>query len=164
MPRRTGFKEGTYYARNRARILAALRHKRGKAEAGVLWKQLQKQPWYESLKKAKRRAAKRGLKFDLTPEWARARWTGRCEITGIAFEKNKGGSAGVFSPSLDRIDNTRGYTQDNCRYVIHAVNVLKFTGTDEQMIMVAQAIVRNAAPVGVRYCAKRKGLTSQQGR
>ena len=71
---------------------------------------------------AKRRAAKRGLEFTLTKEWALETYTGHCAITGIKFldyrDRNGGGP---YSPSIDRIDNTKGYTESNCRWGARAL-------------------------------------------
>lgn len=49
---------------------------------------------------------------------------GRCALTGLAFDLEKGGWARrPYAPSLDRIDSSKGYTFDNCRIVCVAVNV-----------------------------------------
>ena len=43
-----------------------------------------------------------------------------CEITGYPF--NLDGGRTFDSPSLDRIDSTKGYTIDNVRVVLHCIN------------------------------------------
>lgn len=92
---------------------------------------------------AQSRAKREGLDFDLTREWAESRWTGSCELTGIEFVKGGGTgrrSAGPFSPSLDKIDPAKGYVQDNCRFILWAIN--RFKGRDEDAVMfqIAKAI------------------------
>lgn len=94
------------------------------------------------VQEARLRAEKRDLAFNLTREWVESSWTGRCAITGKKF--TVGGKRGVFSVSLDRKDNARGYTQDNCRWVLWAVNLLKHTGTDAEMFEIAKLIARSA--------------------
>jgi len=92
---------------------------------------------------AEARAKKEGLNFDLTREWAESRWTGACELTGIQFVKRSGtgrGSAGPFSPSLDKIDPAKGYVQDNCRFILWAVNRFKGKDADAVMFQIAKAI------------------------
>ncbi len=84
----------------------------------------------------------RNLPFTLTDEWARARWTGKCELTGIPFVV-EGKHGKFFSPSLDRIDPKLGYVDGNCRFILFAVNTLKGVGTDEDMMLVARGLVAN---------------------
>lgn len=50
---------------------------------------------------------------------------GRCELTGIAFslERAPGTFRRPLAPSLDRIDNARPYSADNCRLICLCVNV-----------------------------------------
>jgi hypothetical protein len=100
-------------------------------------------PWKRLVIAAKNRAEKRKLSYDLTFEWAENRWTGFCEISGIPFQPRYGASHGIFSPSIDRIEPSKGYTQDNARFVLMGVNGLKVDGTDAEMYFVAEAITRN---------------------
>ena len=107
-----------------------------------------KTPWMLSFRGARHRSLKKGWSFDLTYEWCVANWTGKCAVTDVPFQFGVG-KLHPYSPSLDRNDNSKGYTQDNCRFVLHAVNNFKGTGTDEDMLVIAQAIVnsrQNAAP------------------
>jgi hypothetical protein len=105
----------------------------------------ERQPWSALLKSARERAKTKGLPFSLTDGWARSRWTGRCEITDIPFSLIFGDRPGprFFSASIDQIVPKAGYTPENCRFVLWAVNALKHDGTDEDMIMVARAIIGN---------------------
>jgi hypothetical protein len=105
-----------------------------------------KAPYYMIIKGAQWRARKKGLDHDLTVEWARSKWTGKCELTGIDFhiEYGSSGKGGKpRSPSLDRVDNTKGYTQGNCRFILQAVNMLKGTGTEDEMDEIVDALYRN---------------------
>lgn len=92
------------------------------------------------LRAARMRAAKQGVPFDLTIEWMRSRYTGACELTGLAFVQTVGG-IGTRSPSLDRIRGGEGYTQGNCRFILSALNGFKGSGTDEEMLAIAVALV-----------------------
>ena len=100
----------------------------------------QRYPWKPALSNAANRAGKKKLAFDLTKEWCEKRWTGNCELTGSPFVF---GSQRYFpfSPSIDRIRSDLGYTQDNCRFVLFAINSFKGTGTDEQMLEIAKALI-----------------------
>ena len=102
----------------------------------------ERQPWVALLKAAERRAKKRGIVFSLTREWAKSRWTGRCEMSGIAFDMSMPGTPGgrPFSPSIDRRDAALGYTKDNCQFVLWAINTMKSGGDNELVFKVAKAI------------------------
>jgi hypothetical protein len=90
----------------------------------------------------KNRAAKKGLPFEITREWIHERLIkGICEATGIPFILDE--ETGVWSPSIDRIDPAKGYTPDNCRLVIMAFNGAKHTGTDADVLRLAEAVLAN---------------------
>ena len=93
------------------------------------------------LRSARSRSVKFGRDYDLTIEWARERWTGRCELTGMAFDWSRG-TIHAFSPSLDRIDSARGYTQDNCRFILQAINAFKGAERDETVFAIARAMLK----------------------
>lgn len=77
------------------------------------------------LRGAKGRARERKLEFDLDLDFLKELWInqdGKCLLTRIPFilkdAKNRS-----FSPSIDKIDCTRGYTKDNIRLVIFCINL-----------------------------------------
>ncbi len=92
------------------------------------------------LRGAKSRAVKYGRDYDLTLDWARARWTGKCELTVIEFDWSRG-TIHALSPSLDRIDSSIGYTQENCRFILQAINAFKGAESDEMMFTIARAML-----------------------
>lgn len=101
------------------------------------------QPWKGPLVAAKVRARAKNLPFDLTEEWAKNRWTGKCELSGIKFKVGEQGNGPrYFVASIDRIRPAEGYTQSNSRFILWAVNAFKYTGTDSDVFMVAEAIMR----------------------
>jgi len=80
------------------------------------------------LRYAKRRALKNGLPMDLNLDWVYERVIkGRCEYTVCRFDFNKAehSYSNPMTPSIDRIDSSKGYTKDNCQVVIWAYNLLK---------------------------------------
>ncbi len=119
------------------------REQRASVVAAKFQKQRLETPWRSLLASRQTHAKQKGLPFDLTEEWAIARWTGECEVTGIPFLLGQRGTGPKpYSPSIDKIDPCLGYIQSNCRFVIHAVNALKGTLTDAEMIEIARAIIR----------------------
>ena len=74
--------------------------------------------------KAKKRSQEYGIQFDISREFiSKLLKPKRCSVTNIPIicELSCGGK-NPFRPSLDRIDNSRGYTEDNTRVVCVAVN------------------------------------------
>lgn len=132
------------YLRNKAAHTERVRAYREKnpSDKNAQYKRAkQKRPWLRALENARHRSLKKGFAFDLTREWCEQNWTGHCIVSGLPF------SFGTqlhfpFSPSIDRIRSDLGYTQNNCRFVLFAVNSFKGTGTDEDIIKIAQAIVK----------------------
>lgn len=72
---------------------------------------------------AKGRASKNNLHFDLNIDFLKEKWTGRCELSGIEFAKDIISKRNPFRPSLDRIDNNKGYTKDNVRIILWGLNL-----------------------------------------
>lgn len=89
-------------------------------------------PWRPLLYAARTRAKKKGLAFNLTNEWASSTWTGRCALTGLPFDPPSSMQS-PMSPSIDRIDATKGYVIDNCRFILWGMNALKGRGSDEDV-------------------------------
>lgn len=78
------------------------------------------------LQAALARANKCSLPFDLTLEWVAERiLAGRCEVTEIPFDfsKSKHTRRNPFAPSVDQIVAGTGYTKQNCRVVLVALNL-----------------------------------------
>jgi hypothetical protein len=95
---------------------------------------------------AKARAEEKGLPFDLTPEWVAERVrAGACEATGLPFDFANGGGVGhkrAFGPSLDRTDNTRGYTKDNVKVVCWIYNAAKGVSDHATVVRFAEALCK----------------------
>lgn len=102
-----------------------------------------RQPWSSIFTGVRHRALAKNIPFDLTREWCEARWTGHCELTGIKFALNTTKRDG-FAPSIDKINPNKGYVQSNCRFVLWAFNLFKFTGTDETMYALARVLIATA--------------------
>lgn len=89
---------------------------------------------------AKIRAKKKGLEFDLNPK--DVIWPTHCPILGIKLEHNRGTSKDN-SYTIDRIDNTRGYTIDNIQIISRLANQIKNSATPEQVYTVGNYMMEN---------------------
>lgn len=100
-------------------------------------------PWKYMLRTCKQRSKLKGLDFNLDWDWAKDRWTGRCELSNIEFIISSNQGPTPFGPSVDRIDNSKGYTKDNCRFILLALNSMKGQGTDQDMFIIAEALINH---------------------
>lgn len=87
------------------------------------------------LKGSKRRAKEKGLEHNLTKEWLLENLPEKCPVFNIELVF---GGERYNSPSLDRVDNHKGYTIDNVRIISNKANTLKSNATIEEL----EAIVR----------------------
>lgn len=83
--------------------------------------------WRVLMSNTKRRAKRRGIEYALTEEdWTklRERANGHCELTGIPFDWTRYSKKDIrpMAASCDRIDSSKGYTFENVRLVLFAVN------------------------------------------
>lgn len=103
--------------------------------------------WYDSLEgrsarllnKARARAKQRGIICTLTHKWILERLEqGKCSVTGLPFKL--GTKRGPWTPSIDRIDLTDGYTLENSQVVVWLYNAAKGDCTHEDVLVLAQAL------------------------
>jgi hypothetical protein len=146
--------EHTEYHLEKSKRIRLKTHAAWKARGRMTWAEMKaqrgtlsrfakaRQPWTTIFTGVRHRALAKNIPFDLTREWCIARWTGRCELTGIEFALNTK-KRDSFAPSIDKIDPDKGYVQSNCRFILWAVNAFKFTGTDETMYSIARTLITN---------------------
>ena len=83
---------------------------------------------------AQARATLKSMDFDLTRDWMLEQFNnqdGRCAYSNVPMDvKNKG----PLSASLDRIDSTKGYTQENCQLVTTFIQRCKYNYSEEEFI------------------------------
>ena len=92
---------------------------------------------------AKDRANKKGLEFNI--EHADIIIPSMCPVLEIPiFCKRLGTVKGpcINSPSLDRIDNSKGYVKGNIQVISHLANTMKASATREQLIKFARWILK----------------------
>jgi predicted nucleic acid-binding Zn-ribbon protein len=89
-------------------------------------------PEWKMHQRAKQRAKDSGREFNLKVEDIVI--PDVCPILGIPLNMNSGKSGAYRnSPSLDRIDNSRGYTKDNIQVVSQLANAMKCHATNEEL-------------------------------
>ena len=92
---------------------------------------------------AKRRAKKKGLEFNIDKLDIDIPII--CPILGIPIVKTytKGKNTGPTSnsPSLDRIDNSKGYIKGNVRVISHKANTMKHNATSMELIRFAEWVL-----------------------
>ncbi len=97
------------------------------------------------LNNARARAKRKHLPCDLDYQFLANKLTaGYCEVTGLPFviksHNGKGHRTNSFSPSVDRIDNTKGYTKDNVRMVVWIYNRAKGAFPINDLLVMLQAL------------------------
>jgi hypothetical protein len=97
------------------------------------------------LDNARLRAERLGLPFDLSRDWIAERLGGKCALTGRSFDLSRpsdGVRANPGAPSLDRKENSKGYTKDNVRLVTVHANVARNEFSDTDLLTLAHDIIR----------------------
>ena len=97
------------------------------------------------LKAAKSRAAKNGVKFDLTEEWYEEQLQKSCAATGLPFDTTT--VRGPWVPHIDRIVAGGDYTMENCRLVCGCFNYARQNWGDEAVLIMAVALVARSKDV-----------------
>jgi len=90
---------------------------------------------------SKARAKRKNLYHDLTIEHIEAIWPedDRCPVFGIRLAKGDG-RATDNSPSLDRIDNTKGYEVGNVAVISFRANTIKNSSSVEELMAIINYI------------------------
>jgi hypothetical protein len=73
---------------------------------------------------------KRGIAFDLTPDYLKSIFTDSCPVFGRQFEEGK---KSHYSATLDRVDPSKGYVQGNVCYISHRANRIKYDASIEEL-------------------------------
>ena len=99
-------------------------------------------------------AESRGIPFNLSKEWILEKLlNGRCEVTGIPFVLkaeedqytivSKNQNRNPWSPSVDRIDSSKGYSEDNCKMVCTMYNTCKGSFSNKAVEMFCRGFLSN---------------------
>jgi len=94
---------------------------------------------------AKIRATAKSMEFELSAVWCREalkKQAFKCAVTNIDFDHkpSKRTNLNPYSPSLDRINTKIGYTKENTRIVLYAVNVMLMDWGVEAVAPIARVL------------------------
>lgn len=89
-----------------------------------------------------RRSRDKGIEYNLTVKFLEnlfLKQEGKCALTGELLTVPQK-ARDVFTISLDRIDSSKGYTEDNVQWVHKDVNILKMDNSDEELVYWAEKL------------------------
>ena len=95
----------------------------------------------------KGRAKRKNLEFNLDKDWVVEHLSDlKCEATGLplSLEKDDRYSASPFRPSIDKIDNTKGYKKDNCQITSVIYNKTKADSLPSDVLLMAQSLLEKS--------------------
>ena len=126
-----------YYANNKEHIKQKSSENFKKRKA--------RSPWRELWRHARTRAAQYSFEFNLTHEYLESIWPDACPVLGIPLYPNTGGKAHDNSPSLDRIDSSKGYVIGNVAIISYRANVIKNSGSADEHRLIAEWMDKTTA-------------------
>ena len=95
---------------------------------------------------ARRRAKAKNIPFDIDIEYVRSLVVSHCPVYGMPLDwstyRGNKQTAIANSPSLDRIDPTKGYVKGNVWIVSHKANTFKSYATHEELKILVEAVGR----------------------
>lgn len=109
-----------------------------KKEYSSKWyfKRKQNRPENYLFKQAKHRAKDSNLEFSISEEDIKI--PDYCPYLGVKLEVRSKHNA----PSLDRIDNTKGYIKDNIQVISYQANLMKNSASIDDLLRFAKGIMR----------------------
>ena len=115
---------------------------------------------------ARFRAKERGLPFDLDVAWVLERLeVGVCQLSAEPFDMTA--TRSMSTPSLDKIDATKGYTKDNTRLILFGLNAALGTWGEKRLFEAVAAAVtlqqKQSTILSRKLAAKLKERTATLG-
>ncbi len=99
-------------------------------------------PEWKMHQRAKQRCKQTGLEFSISVDDIVI--PDVCPILGLKLNINSGKSGAYKnSPSLDRINNKKGYTPDNIQVISQLANAMKGAASDEDLLAFAKWVIKS---------------------
>jgi hypothetical protein len=92
-----------------------------------------------TLSSIKKRAKQKGLEFDLEIEDILGT---TCPVFGIELQRGSKQGPSDYAPSVDRIDNSKGYVKGNVQVLSNLANKMKTNATPEQLLQFAEWVFK----------------------
>ncbi len=94
----------------------------------------EKAPWFNMYRRAKDRAVKKGVPFNITAQYIKSIWpdNNRCPVLDVPLRVSKGQPSDT-SPSLDRIVPKKGYVRGNVIIVCNKANTIKSDASPKEI-------------------------------
>ncbi len=115
-------------------------HKDAQQERMAVWRkenpEYQKQwtkncPQSQLLRSSRMRAKQKGIECTITQDDIHI--PDMCPVFNVPLQKNT-----IYAPSIDRLDNTKGYTPENIRVISRRANTMKNDGNLMEHIMLVE--------------------------
>lgn len=85
---------------------------------------------------------RKGIPYNLTPEYLSEIWTGICPIFGVEITRAAEGRGSTHSAHLDRLDPDKGYVIGNVTWISGRANRIKYDATVEELREIADWMER----------------------
>lgn len=138
--KREGYNQ-EYYQQNKEIILARSRARYETKREEIreqAKKRYQDDDYYLSyiLDRCRNRARSKGLEFSITKEDLEIPRV--CPVLNVPLERSRTGKAAPNSPSVDRIDPTKGYIPNNVQVISYKANCMKNNAMPEELLAFAE--------------------------
>lgn len=118
--------------------------KRAEKQKQATYKFLTNNPKKKLIYSARNNAKLRGIEFNITEDDVVI--PTHCPLLGVELTCIFGEGRVSTNMSLDRIDNTKGYTPDNIQVICDLANRMKQDATPEQLIAFANGVLNIYVP------------------
>lgn len=146
--------QAAYYKKNKARLNASTKawyeanREKAAASSKQSYARIHSEPFIRAqylVRSCRARAKRKGFECSITAhDIARQIELGVCAVTGIRFHLETNAGRHHFTPSIDRIDNTRGYVPGNVRVVIWAFNAMRGDWGDDILLQITTALKQSS--------------------